>query len=40
MPRLGGACVKYNVERGFGFIQPGDGVGGDIFVHQRSLKSA
>ena len=37
--RLTGACVKYSVERGFGFIQPADGASDDVFVHHRSLQS-
>ena len=35
--RLTGSCVKWNVNRGFGFISRDDGAP-DLYAHQRDLK--
>lgn len=32
-----GTCTGWHEDRGFGFIRPDEGGGGDIFVHRKSL---
>ena len=32
-----GVCKWFNVEKGYGFIEPHNG-GGDVFIHVRSLQ--
>ena len=36
--RLTGRCIKYNPQKGYGFIQPSDG-SDDVFVHNKCIKA-